>query len=250
MTGMIISVLLGVLGLVVLIVGLKKGFAKHITKPLCSFVALVLAVVLAFVLIPIIKQQGFYSGILDWPTSWFGDAVCTTEVHSAEELFAVMSTNYLKILNAKANDIYSTMSANQFTTLGRYFADLTTSVILALLLGIAVFLACKYLFFGIRYLLQKISKVAVLSTIDRLLGGIWAIAWCYLIVIVLLTGLELISVLYLPIMQPFVQSLVSEGTENFSIVLQLLHQTNIIGSTFVESMFPGQIDLLNLILIG
>lgn len=273
MLGLIINAVLVVVLAVSFIVGLCRGFARQFSKGLCRLFALILAVVLVVVLLPIIKGQGanasegptIYGAVLDKCEGWFKDESFSVHVENVEQLTEVVDSGFLRIFSSKSGDIFADMQQKQIYTFGRYCADYVASALLDVVLWIICYLVVKYLLYGLRALLIKLTTVPVIKSLDKLFGLILSLLVAFLLIFVLLTAFEIVAVKYVPSLQPFAQSLVMEGPipisvqegveinyydqTNMSSILKLFHDNNVLGSLVVDKLFPNQIDLANLVLI-
>ena len=98
-------------------------------------------------------------------------------------------------------------------------------------------LIIKLIFFGIGKLLQKLSKLPVLHTLDKIFGGLWSVGITYLIVVsLLLTAIEAVILKWIPNFQETLAAILQD-----SYVFKFLHNTNVIGSYIAQLL---GVDLL------
>ena len=224
--GTIIDAGFAVIVLVAAIVGLAVGFSKQFSHPMCVFIALFGAIGLTLVLYTVISPLDFYAGLEAKATGWFGAEFYLQEASDVESLTAILDSGYLRILSGSAETLWESMQAAEVTTLGAYFGALTIRVLAKFLLWVVLYLAIKYLLYGIKYLMTKISRVVVFKSVDRIFGLVWSLVLTYIIVvsIVLTTG-ELVLSQFLPDVADTVTGYLAEA--GFA---KFFHNTNIIGS--------------------
>ena len=212
--------------LIAIIAGIIRGFAKQFTKGFCGFVSLIGSAGLTVLIIPALHQAGVLNGFASTAAGWFSGETFITEVNSVEQLNEVLSTGFLKILSSLSPRFWATMEANGMTTLGSYFGDLCARLIVGVVVWIVLLLLLKLIFWGIGKLLQKLSKLPVLRTLDRIFGALWSLAITYIIVVCLLvSAVEIVIIKWVPSMQPMLEDIINNST-----VFQLFHDTNILGS--------------------
>lgn len=217
---------IGAIFLIAIIVGIIRGFAKQFSSGICGFIGLVGAIGLTLIIMPALQSAGTLNGFSSSAAGWFSGEAFTTTVASEEELIGVMSNGFLRILTSLSSRIWTTMETNSMTTLGAYFGDLCARLITGIVIWIVLLLVIKFIFLGIKKLLEKLSKLPVLRTLDRIFGGIWSLLLAYVVVVSFITtALEIVIVKWMPNLQETLQSIVNEST-----VFQVLHDTNIIGS--------------------
>lgn len=217
---------IGAIFLIAIIVGIIRGFAKQFSSGFCGFIGLIGSIGLTLIIMPALQSAGTLSGFASSATGWFSGEAFTTAVAGEEELIAVMSNGFLRILTSLSSRIWTAMETNGMSTLGEYFGDMCARLITGIVIWIVLLLAIKFIFLGIKKLLEKLSKLPVLRTLDRIFGGIWSLLIAYVVVISLITtALEIVIVKWLPNLQATLEEIVSNST-----VFQVLHDTNIIGS--------------------
>ena len=242
--GLIIDILLGLAFLSAIIAGAIRGFCKQFTVPLLTTVSVLSASFLVAFVYPYITR----SGILDWLTAdvsgWFSADFYKVPIDSVETLQQTISGNYLRIISGMSENMYYRMvlmleDSNFEITIGNFFGQSIVNSIVELILWILAYLAVKYLLKGIRYLLQKITKVVVFKTIDKIFGLIWAVIFTYFIVVGLaLTGTEIIIAQFTPNFEPTFAQWITNST-----LLKFAHNTNFFGSFLAEIFGLNMISL-------
>ena len=230
MIGTFIDLGFGAIILIAFFVGLGEGFSRQFSRPMCGLIALFGAIALTSVIYTFVSPLGFYIGLEEKATALFSAEFYTQQASDPESLAAILSGGYLRILSSSAEAIWGKMAAMGVTTLGSYFGKLLIKIAAQFIIWLVLYLAIKYLLFGIKYLMTKIARVVVFKSIDRIFGIIWSLAVTYIIVvsIVLTTG-ELVTNQFFP-------SIAELGT-NYSAqtsVVKFLHSTNVIGSFIAD----------------
>ena len=226
MMGTFIDLGFSVVILIAIIVGLAVGFSRQFSKPLCGLIAIFGAIGLTAIIYALISGLGFYANLEAKATGWFTAEFYTEEATDAVSLEAILSGGYLRILTSSAESLWEKMVAADVTTLGAYFGKLIIKVAAQFLIWVVLYLAIKYLLFGIKYLMTKISRVVVFKSLDRIFGLVWSLAITYIIVVsLILTTGELVLAKFIP---NFAE-LVSEYIAQTSLV-KFFHSTNVIGS--------------------
>lgn len=217
---------IGAIFLIAIIVGIIKGFAKQFSSGICGFIGLVGAIGLTIIIMPALQAAGTLRGFASSAAGWFSGEAFTTAVANEEELTAVMSNGFLRILTSLSSRIWSAMEVNAMSTLGEYFGDMCARFITGIVIWIVLLLAIKFIFLGIKKLLEKLSKLPVLRTLDRIFGGIWSLLIAYIVVVSFIsTAMEIVIIKWMPNLHTTLEDIV-----NNSAVFQVLHDTNIIGS--------------------
>lgn len=229
--GLAIDIGIGVVVLVAAVIGLIKGFHNQFTKGLCSFLALCIAIALTVLIAPLVRPLGFYVGWQNSAAGWFSAEYFSAEVHSTEELTAVLEGTPLGILKNMSEQLYSDMQSMQLTTLGQFFGAAIINIIAAFVIWLILYLIIKFALYGVKRLLNKASEVPVLKTIDKIFGFIWAEAMTYLVVVVLILTIgEIVVIKFLPSNIETVRGVIES-----SHVLSFLHNFNL-GSVFAKLM--------------
>ena len=212
--------------LIAFFVGLGEGFSKQFSRPMCGLIAIFGAIALTAILYTFISPLSFYTGLEEKAISWFSDDFYTQQVTDAESLAAVLSGGYLRVLASSAELIWGNMVNMEVTTLGTYFGKLIIRVAAHFIIWLVLYLAIKYLLFGIKYLMTKIARVVVFKSIDRIFGIVWALTVTYIIIVgVVLTAGELVTSNFFPSVADLVSDYMRQTT-----LLSFFHGTNIIGS--------------------
>ena len=217
--------------LIAVFVGLAEGFSRQFSRPLCGLVALFGALGLTAFLFTLISNFAFYAGLEEKAIALFKADFYSQSATDAESLAAVLSGGYLRLLSSSAEMIWNRMAAMDVTTLGAYFGKLLMRIAAQFVIWIVLYLAIKYLLFGIRYLMTKIARVVVIKSIDRIIGLVWSLALTYIIVIgLILTTGEIVLAKFFPSIAELVSSYIGQ-----TVIVKFLHNTNVIGS-FVSSL--------------
>lgn len=217
--------------LIAFFVGVGEGFSRQFSRPLCGLVAIFGALGLTVFLYTIIANLGFYAGLETKAIAWFKADFYSQSATDAVSLSEILSGGYLRLLSSSSEMIWGKMSAMGVSTLGEYFGKLIIKIATQFVIWLVLYLAIKYLLFGIKYLMSKIARVVVFKSIDRILGLVWSLALTYIILIgIILTTGELVLGKFFP----SIAELVTTNIAQTSIV-KFLHNTNLIGS-FVSSL--------------
>ena len=221
-----VDIVIGAIFIIAIIVGIIRGFAKQFLSGICWLIGLIGSIALTLLIMPAIQSAGLLNGFASSAAGWFSGEAFTTAIASEEELVNVMSGGFLRILTSLSSRIWNAMETNGMTTLGVYFGDMCARLITGIVIWIVLLLIFKLIFFGIRKLLEKLTKLPVLRTLDRIFGGIWSLLIAYIVVIsIIATAAEIVIIKWIPNFQATLQDLVTNST-----VFQVLHDTNIIGS--------------------
>ena len=226
MIGTFIDIGFAVIILIAVLVGLAEGFSRQFSRPLCGLIAIFGAIGLTAFLYPLVAQFGFYGGLEEKATAIFTPDFYTQQASSADSLAAILSGGYLRILSSSSEMIWTNMQAMGATTLGEYFGRLLIKVAAEFLIWLVLYLAIKYLLFGIKYLMTKISRVVVFKSIDRIFGLVWSLAVTYIIVVsIILTTGELVLGQFLPDIANMAVDYIGQTSLVF-----FFHSTNVVGS--------------------
>lgn len=229
--GTFIDIGFAVIVIIAVFVGLAEGFSRQFSRPLCGLIAIFGAIGLSAFLFTLISRLGFYAGLEEKAIALFKASFYSKSVSSAEDLTAVLSSGYLRLLASSSEMIWGKMATMGATTLGEYFGKLLMKIATQFIIWIVLYLAIKYLLFGIKYLMTKIARVVVFKSIDRIIGLVWSLALTYIIVIgLILTTGEIVLAKFFPSIADLVSSYIAQTS-----IVKFLHNTNIIGS-FVSSI--------------
>lgn len=228
---------------IALIIGIIRGFTKQFIGPVCGLIVFVGSIGLTLLIVPALVDAGILNGFSNSATGWFSGEAFTTAVSSKDDLTTVlMSSGFLSILSSEniVTRIWATMSAAQMPTLGTYFGSVCARLITGVVIWIILLLVLKLIFWGVRKGFEKLSKLPVLHTLDKIFGGIWAIVIAYVIIVVFVcTAAEIVVVKFLaPEQKEAFRSIL-----NNSAVYQTLHDTNVIGA-YIARLF--NVDLTTL----
>ena len=231
MLGTFVDLGFGVILLIAVIVGLAAGFSRQFSRPLCGLIAIFGALGLTAVLYTIISRLGFYASLEAKATGLFSAGFYSEEASDAESLAAILSGSYLRILTSSAELIWGKMLAAEVTTLGAYFGQLLVRVAAQFLIWLVLYLAIKYLLFGIKYLMTKISRVVVFKSIDKIFGLVWSLTLTYIVVVsVILTTGELVLGKFFADIANTASDIVAQTS-----LAKFFHNTNVIGS-FISTL--------------
>lgn len=226
MIGTFIDIGFGVIILIAVCVGLAEGFSRQFSRPLCGLIAIFGAIGLTAFLHTIISPLSFYVGLEGKATALFSADFYSQQASDTDSLAAILSGSYLRILTSSAEMIWGKMQVMGVTTLGEYFGKLLIKVAAQFLIWLVLYLAIKYLLFGIKYLMTKIARVVVFKSIDKIFGLVWSLAITYIIVIsIVLTAGELVLGQFFPSIGETVASFIAQTS-----VVKFFHNTNVIGS--------------------
>ncbi|MCH5159381.1 MAG: hypothetical protein J1F66_00845 [Clostridiales bacterium] len=230
MIGTFIDVGFAVILIITVLVGLAEGFSRQFSRPLCGLIAIFGAIGLTAFLYTIISPLSFYTGLEAKATALFSADFYSQQASDTDSLAAILSGGYLRILASSSEMIWTKMQAMNVTTLGDYFGKLLIKVAAQFLIWLVLYLAIKYLLFGIKYLMTKISRVVVFKSIDKIFGLVWSLAITYIIVIsIVLTAGELVLGQFFPEIGNMVVEYIAQTS-----VVKFLHNTNVIGSFLAD----------------
>lgn len=236
MLGTFIDVGFGVIILIAFIVGISAGFSKQFSKPLCGLIAIFVAIILTALIHSLIAPLGFYIGLEEKAIGLFTADFYTQQATDVDSLSAILSSGYLRILVNVADKLWANMQAMEVSTLGVYFGKLLVKVVAQFIIWLVLYLAIKYLLFGIKYLMSKISQVVVFKSIDKILGIVWSFLLTYIIVVgIVLSVGELVLVKFLPNVATTVTDIVNQ-----TALTKFFHNINVIGS-FIADMLGWEL---------
>lgn len=246
--GIVVDIAIGAIFAIALIVGVVKGFLKQLSGILRGIVALVGSIVLTALIINLLQPTGIYNSFAAITTSWFGGDLVNIHVHSSTELALVLAEHgALRILTGLSGVIFDEMGAiTQATgtpcnTLAGVFGHYVANLIIGFVVWLILFLLLRLLFKGIIKLLQNIIVMPAFKTIDRVLGGIWALALTYVITIGLLLGAtETVIIKFFPDVWDSMRDFIQNTT-----LLLWLHDTNIIGQ-LIAGLFNVTIESIQI----
>lgn len=226
MIGTFIDIGFGVVILIAVIIGLSVGFSRQFSRPMCGLIAIFGAIGVTAILYKLISPLGFYATLEQKATALFTKDFYTQEATDAESLAAILSSGYLRILTSSAELIWGGMQSIGATSLGAYFGKLLIKLSTQFILWLVLYLAIKYLLFGIKFLMTQISRVVVFKSIDKIFGLLWSLALTYIVVIsIVLTVGELVLVKFFPNIADMLTTYMSQTT-----LVKFFHNTNVIGS--------------------
>ena len=226
MVATFIDIGFGAIILIAAIVGLAVGFSRQFSRPLVVLIALFGAIGLTAVIYTLVSPLSFYSGLEEKATAWFTSDFYTQEATDADSLADILSGGYLSLLSSSSEMIWNNMEIAETTTLGAYFGKLVIRVASQFIMWLVCYLVIKYLLYGIKYLMSKISRVVVFKSVDRIFGLVWSLALTYIIVIsIVLTTGELITAKFFEGIADTATSYMAETS-----LVKFFHNTNLIGS--------------------
>lgn len=231
--GTIIDVVLGVIILIAIIVGAKKGFAKQLTSLVAGVGTIIGAMLLCTIVTNYLLTLPLVEGWLPSVQGWFAKLPgATTPVASVEELTAALNTGWLRILSSQASSLFATMQALGCTSFDGYLGHMALRYILEIASFILLYIVLLYIVKGIGALLNRINRIGFFKVLDKLLGILMSLAMTYLIVVVvILTGTEMLLTKYLPQYQDPVLFYIAQ-----SYLLTVAHNTNVLGSLLADML--------------
>lgn len=213
-----------------LVIGIIRGFTKQFVGGFCWLIEIVGSVGLTLIIMSAIVKDGILNSFTATASGWFGGGEFVAPVNSYDDLLATLSSSgFLSILKAESisQRIWATMSQSGMTTLGEYFGLICAKLIAGFVIWIVLLLLLKLLFWGVKKGLEKLAKLPVLRTFDKILGAVWSTAIAYVIIVVfVMTAVEVAIVKFgsVEIQEKFRDIL------NNSAIYQILHDTNVIGA--------------------
>lgn len=226
MIGTFIDIGFGVIILIAFFVGLGEGFSRQFSKPMCGLIAIFGAFGLTAVIYGLINQFSFYTGLEDKAMGLFTAEFYSQEASDPESLAAILDGGYLRILVSSADKLWARMVDMQVVTLGAYFGKLLIKIAAQFIIWLVLYLAIKYLLFGIKYLMTKIARVVVFKSIDRIFGLVWSLVITYIIIVgIILTTGELVTSKFFANIADLASGYIAQTS-----IVKFLHSTNVIGS--------------------
>lgn len=215
---------------IAIIVGIIRGFTKQFVGGFCGLVGLIGSIGLTLIIVPAIAEAGILNSFSSSAAGWFSGEAFTMQVTNQDELItALSSSGFLRILTTESisSRIWGTMNQLQMTTLGAYFGLICVKFIVGFVVWLVLLLLFKLIFWGIRKGMEKLAKLPVLRTLDRIFGAIWSLIVAYVIIVVfIITIAEIVAIKWLPAeIQDAFRSIIENST-----VFQVLHDTNVIGA--------------------
>lgn len=230
MIGTFIDLGFGAIILIAFFVGLGEGFSRQFSRPMCGLIAIFGAIALTSVLYTFVSPLSFYTGLEGKATALFGADFYTQEASDAESLAAILSGGYLRILASSAEMIWAKMAAAEVTTLGTFFGKLLIKIAAQFIMWLVLYLAIKYLLFGIKYLMTKIARVVVFKSIDKIFGMVWSLLITYIVVVgIILTAGELVTNQFFPSIAQMASDYIAQTS-----VVKFMHSTNVVGSFIAD----------------
>lgn len=223
-------ILVGVL-LIVVITGAIKGFLKQLTGLVSGIFSVALAMILTSTLLSALRGTGLFTSFCATTSGWFSGNVFTTEAASQEDLATIMSqSGGWAICAGLAPSFYSEMSQLGYTTFGQLMGYYAANAIGYVAVWVLLFILIKICVKLLDKTLQKIARLPIINTIDRILGVFWAIAVVYVVaVVIVLTGAEIVVIKF-----------ASGSLEDFCAFLQksklltIANNTNYLGMTLAQ----------------
>lgn len=226
-----------------IIIGIIRGFTKQFVGGFCWLIGIVGSIGLALIIVPALSRDGILNGFSAMASGWFNGDEFVAPINSYDDLLTTLSTSgFLGILKNEniSQRIWATMSQSQMTTLGMYFGSMCSRIIVGFAVWLILLLIFKLIFWGVKKGLEKLAKLPVLRTLDRIFGAIWALIIAYVIIVVFaITAVEVIVVKWCP---DETQELLRNTLSN-SAIYQVLHDTNVIGA-YLARLF--NVDLTSL----
>lgn len=172
--------------LIVLIIGLKKGFAKMITKSLCVVIAFLGAIALSAVLTNLLKTTPLFTNLRGTAAGWFTQPFMSLQISSKEQLVELLSSEeagVFAVLSGIAGPIFNGIEAAGVESLGGYLGDLIANAIIGFVSWLVCYMVLKYLLIGINKLLKLLAKLPIIKSLDKIVGAIVSVVLGYLLVI-------------------------------------------------------------------
>ena len=231
-TGIIIDLALVVVFMVALIIGLVKGFNKLFMGFLAELGGLAIAGALCVVIANKLLSVPQIHAFADTIGTWFKKPNLNVEIGSLEELTTLLSTGVLRLLAGRSELLWSKMQLHSTNTLAGLYGHFILKAFTILICFIVVLILVRLVVNLICSLLQKLNKFTAWKIVNMLLGAVWTTVVAYILVVgVLLTGAELAISHWMADSIPVIQSALAE-----SIILKILHNTNIIGQFISQSL--------------
>ena len=233
--GVFMDVTIGLVIAIAAIIGLAIGLTRQFSRPLVVIGSVIGGIILVMIFYPMIFNTGVLDGFVNKATGWFAADYYTRPVASVEEFQDAITGNYLQILSGVSDKVFAQMErvlkGAEVMTIGAFFGKGFVNVVIEFSMWLVFYLVIKYFLYGVVYLLGKITQVVVFKSIDRILGGVWALLWTYIIVVCFVMTIgELVISQFFPNIAPRVADFIGE-----SKLLKLAHDTNVIGS-FVANL--------------
>lgn len=226
MIGTFIDIGFGAIILIAFFVGLGEGFSRQFSKPMCGLIAIFGAFGLTALIYGFISQLGFYGGLETKAMGIFSAEFYSEQASDPDSLAAILGGGYLRILVSSSEKLWTKMVEMQVTTLGEYFGKLLIKIAAQFLIWLVLYLAIKYLLFGIKYLMTKIARVVVFKSIDRIFGLVWSLVITYIIVVgIILTTGELVTSQFFANIADMASGYIAQTS-----IVKFFHNTNVIGS--------------------
>lgn len=215
---------------IALIVGIIKGFTKQFVGGFCWLIGIIGSIGLTLFIVPALVNNGILNGFIGTAAGWFTGEEFVAPISSYDELLATLSSSgFLSVLKNEniSQRIWATMVQFEMTTLGTYFGSVCVKLIVGLGVWIVLLLIFKLIFWGVKKGLEKLAKLPVLRTLDKIFGAIWSLAIAYVIIVVFIsTAVEVVVVKWCPAeTQEALRNILSN-----SVIYQVLHETNVIGA--------------------
>lgn len=224
----ILDIVLIVIALIAVIIGLKKGFAKMISKLLCIVVALGGSVIVTYFVVGFVKITSLFGQLSTVATGWFQQDFMTRTYESADALKDVLSgggAGIFSVLAGLSEQLFDGMTTAGVSTLGAYFGQLVATAIVAFVIWLVAYLILKYIALGLKKLLCWFVSIPVIRSVDRIFGMIFSVAVWYVIVIgVVYSAVVIVCAKFIPTASSYISALVNSST-----LFTYVHHTNIIG---------------------
>lgn len=228
---------------IALIIGIIRGFTKQFVGGFCWLIGIIGSIGLTLFIVPALLNDGILNGFTATAAGWFTGEEFVAPIYSYNDMLETLSSsgllNILKNENI-AQRIWATMLQFKMTTLGEYFGSICAKLIVGLVVWIVLLLIFKLIFWGVKKGLEKLAKLPVLRTLDRIFGAIWSLAIAYVIIVVFIsTAAEIVIIKWCPTeTQEALLNIV-----NNSAIYQVLHDTNVIGAYIAKLL---NVDLASL----
>lgn len=231
--GLYIDIAIGILALIVLIVWTKRGFAMSVCLWLRKIGCLIIAIVATIALSPVLTEalsslSGSFASLIEPLLNKISGA--GTTVSTYDELTTLMSSGALALLSSQADSIWASMESLGQYTISAVFGHKIFGIIVYGVTFLVTFILAIYIVRLMKAIFTSINKIEFFKLFDKILGCIFSLIATYILLVILLTGIEIVLAMWLPQYLDKVISIVSTST-----ILSLVHSTNVIGA-LVASM--------------
>lgn len=162
-----------------------------------------------------------------------------TTVSSYEELSTLMSSGALALLSSQTDSIWASMESLGQYTISAVYGHKIFGIIVYGVTFLVTFILAIYIVRLIKLVCSSINKIEFFKLFDKILGCIFSIVATYILLVILLTGTEIVLAMWLPQYLDKVISIISSSS-----ILSLIHSTNVVGA-IVASMLGVTLPALS-----